>query len=259
MRNIAFAFVAGMVFFFVSCQKEITFDVGSSVDSTGTPGPGTPGTGSSFLVRTYTEKISSAAGTDSTTFNLTYDSKNRVVSIISASNAGDKFVYKYNANNTYTMDLYNSNALSISGTFFINSFNLVDSLVQINDTQDTTTEKILYDGNKRPVQMREYDRVAGANVLFKTIFYDYDTNGNLISETSGSKKTTYTHNSLLDNLSMGQVFNYRNKNLVQTTTTNASGSNITANHTYTFDSQNRQTSEKITVSSGESATKTYTY
>ncbi len=254
MKNIAFAFVAGMVLFFVSCQKEITFDVGSTVDSTGTPG-----TGSSFLVKTYTEKISSAAGTDSTTFNLTYDANNRVTSVISTSNAGDKFVYQYNTNNTFTLDLYNSNALSISGTFFINSFNLVDSLLQINDTQDTTTEKILYDSNKRPVQMREYDRVAGANVLYNTVFYDYDSNGNIISETSGSDRTTYTYGSLLNNLNRGEIFFYSNKNLVQTTTTNAGGSNLTLSHTYTFDSQNRQTSEKITSSNGETGTKTYTY
>jgi hypothetical protein len=254
MKKIAFALLTGIVLFSASCQKEIADTIGSSVDSTGTPI-----TGSSSLVKTYTEKQITGSDSTSITFNLSYDASNRITSIVSAANAGDRFVYRYNTNKTYTMDLYNQNVLSIASTFFLNSFNLPDSMVQINDTQDTSTTKILYDTNKRPVQQREYDRAGGASVLLETSFYEYDNNGNIIAETSGSERTTYTYSSLLNNLNMGDIYGYKNKNLAQTTVTNRTGANITLSHTYTFDSQNRLTSEKITGSTGEVLTKTYTY
>jgi len=96
----------------------------------------------SSLPKTYTEAItSSVLGNSTTTYNLTYDANNRIISVTSASSAGSRFTYQYNSNNTYTMDLYNSNVLSVHELFFINNLSFVDSTFQYDNTHDSTTEK----------------------------------------------------------------------------------------------------------------------
>ena len=50
-----------------------------------------------------------------------------------------------------------------------------------------------------------------------------------------------------------------NKNLVKTTIINSGGITNTLSHTYTFDTSNRLSTEKITADTGEVVIKTYTY
>src|SRR5947208_6941337 len=126
--------------FFDSCQKQTD----------------TPSSSQSFKIKTYTEDVTSASYHSVITYNLTYDSQNRLISVESTTSPGDKFVYSYPQQNLFQMDLYNSNLLSIHEDFYLNSFSYVDSTFQYNDTNDSTTEKYVYNSAKQLIERREY-------------------------------------------------------------------------------------------------------
>lgn len=239
-----------------SCQKEITGDVG--IPNTTPTSPST-----SNNVKTYSVDVSGANGVrDVTTFNLTYDASNRLTGLISTGNAGDKIIYKYNADNTYTMDIFESNVLSIHEIFYLNSLPFVDSTVQYdNASKDTTTEKYTYNSNKEWVVLKayKYSKTTGAS-LINTVNRT-SSNGNIIKEVQGALVTTYEYYpDLLNNMSMGLVYFQQSKNLVKTTTEVDGITKKVTNHTYTFDSNNRISSEKRVFSSGgDTAIQTYTY
>lgn len=240
---------------FSSCQKE--FDSASL--PVGTPSDSSSET-VSFKVKTYTEDVTSFSQHSATTYNLTYDTRDRIISIISVSSPGDKFVYEY-TNNTFSVDLYNLNQLSIHSNYFINSLSLVDSSFQYNDTNDTMTEKYLYNSVKQLIQLEEYDysTQTGA-VLSNSHYYIYDNNGNMLKDSTANAIITYEYyDDLLDNLLMGTSYSRPNKNLVKTTTYTEGGIAVTINHTYTFDNYNRQTSEKAVASNGDVVIKSYIY
>jgi len=239
-----------------SCQKDITGEIIGGTDSTVTTGPDT--INNSFLVKTYTEDLTTAAGDHySGTFNLTYDTDGRIISMLSTASAGDRFVYKYNSDNTYTMDLFNANVLSIHGVFYINSINRVDSSMQYNDTQDTTTGKFIYDVAGFLTQQKEYEISEGVTTLINTTNYTYDNTKNNIVETDKDSETKYEYyTDLPNNLSLGMVYFQRNANLPKTTTITGEA---TLSHTYTFDSLKRVTSEKVTATTGDVLIRSYTY
>jgi len=247
MRSvITFLMALGVVLYFSSCQKEFSPD--------GDTSPISP------KVKTYTEDITSSYyGNSVTTYNLSYDANDRIVSLVSAVAPGDKFIYKYNTN-SYTLDIYNSSVLSIHVIFFINSLSMVDSTFQYNGT-DTTTEKYIYNSLKQLLKKKTYDysTVTGA-VLYDIDNYTYDTNGNAISDANNNGVTTYTfYSNLINTITIGQFYFYQNKNLIKTTTYTSGSGTITANHTYTFDSKNRLSTERIESDNGDIIIKTYTY
>lgn len=235
-----------IILVFTSCKKEKSSD--------GNPSP-------SSKVKTYTENIDYGGGnTDNATFNMTYDANDRLVSMTSASSPGDRFEYKY-ATGSFTMDLYNSNALSIHETFFLNSKSLIDSTFQYNDTKDSSTEKYIYNSANQLITVKEYDysKSTGA-MLYNTTNYSYDNNGNVIKTTDDYSITTYEYYAdLKNNLVFGTPYMQANKNLVKTTKSGTGSSAIILNHVYTFDASNRISIETITFDSGEVATRTYTY
>ncbi|MEO6329746.1 MAG: hypothetical protein ABIO55_12475 [Ginsengibacter sp.] len=248
MRGVIAIFMAlGFVIFFSSCQKEFNPDADTRPVS--------------VRVKTYTEDITSSFyGNSVITYNLSYDANNRIISLTSAASPGDKFIYQYNGNSSYTLDIYNSNLISIQESFFINSSLMVDSTLQHNGT-DTTTEKYIYNSLKQLLKRKIYDysTVTGA-LLFDTDYYNYDTNGNVISDSNNSGITTYTfYNNLINSAMIGQFYFYQNKNLIKTTTYTSGGVTAIAKHTYTFDSKNRISSERITSDNGDILIKTYTY
>ncbi|MGI8634451.1 MAG: hypothetical protein ACR2KZ_03510 [Segetibacter sp.] len=94
-----------------------------------------------------------------------------------------------------------------------------------------------------------YTKALGS-VLNGTFSFTYNNNGNLIKVESGSQMTSYEYYpDLINNLPKNIMFFQEDKNLVKTTTETDSspGSRIT-NHTYTFDSKNRISSEKSVFS-----------
>jgi hypothetical protein len=240
-----------VIAFFSSCQKQVDWG-----DITA---PATP----SGNVKTYTEDVTiSGGGRVVTTFNLEYDAGNRLVSMTSASNPGDKFLFQHRSN-SYTLDIYNANLLAVHQVAFLNSFSLVDSTFQYNDTQDTMTEKYLYNSAKHLVKMKQYDfkKSTGA-ILYNTHDYLYDNNGNQISDKDSSSTTTYEYTDLKNDFVLGPNYFYKTKNLVKTTKYTSGGSTETLNHTYAFDSNKRLTTETINGSGNGTSyvvIKTYTY
>lgn len=249
IKSLTAAIVA--IAIFSSCQKEYSIQTGTT----------TPGPVSSDVVKTYTEDITSPlAGHFVNTYNLAYDANGRITSLVSVTSPGDKIVYQYNPDNTYTMDIYNSNSISVHELFYINSLGLVDSTVQ-NDGTDTTTEKYLYNSVKQLVKLKEYTyTTAGGSVLENTVNYELDNNGNVTKETDNTSETTYEYYpNLANNITLGQLYFFRSKNLPKTTTIKQNLATETINHTYTYDSSNRLTSEKIEFSSGVVVIRAYTY
>lgn len=233
-----------------SCQKGITDDITT-----------TPPNTTSSRVKTYTEDVNIGGAHNIVTFNLTYDANGRLLTMVSTTNPGDKFVLQYNGNTSYTLDLYNSNMLSIHEKVFINGLNLIDSTFQYNDTQDTMTEKYSYNAAKELTRIRQYDySTATGAVIFETSNYEYDANGNMIKVTDTYSVTKYEYTNLVNNVSLGYVYMPTSKNIVKTTTYSYGGSTEVFNHTYTFDSQNRISKEIIVEAGGsDSVTNTYTY
>ncbi len=234
-----------IIILFASCQKEKSND---------------PNDSPLVKLKTYTEDYYDGSTHNIITFNVSYDNSNRIISLISASSPGDKFVFQYSGNN-YTMDLYNSGTLSIHEVFFLNSNSLVDSSFQYNDTSDSSTEKYIYNSSKQLITLKEYDysKQYGSD-LWNATNYTYDNNGNVITETDDFSTTTYEYYpSLLNNLPPLVPYYQASKNLVKTATVNNGGDISTLNHTYTFDASNRLSSETIIADTGESVVKTYTY
>jgi hypothetical protein len=248
MRSPKLLLVITLTVLFASCSKE------KSVKDPSNPNPTTIS-----KLKTYTEDLT-ASGTHSVvTYDLAYDNSSRLVSMISEASAGDKFLFKYNTNN-FTGDIYAANKLSIHEIFFMNTNSFVDSTFQYNDTQDTSTEKYIYNSAKQIITLKEYDySTAGGSQLSNITYYTYDSNGNQVSATDDFSVTTYDYTTLLNNLVLGPFYIPMNKNLVKTTSVASGGQTDVLHHAYTFDSSGRLSTEKITTDTGEVVIKTYTY
>lgn len=244
LRPAAFA---GILFFF-SCSKETSI-------SNDTPLSGA-------WPKTYTEDVtSSSLGHVVETFNLSYDGDHRMVSMVSASNPGNKFLYQYNGSSSYTMDLYLNNELNIHEKLWVNSLSFIDSTFQYNDTHDTLTEKYIYNSAKQLIQKNEYDySTANGSVLSNTTHYTYDNNGNLIKESDDYSTTQYDY--YFDkpySLNFSAAYFPLPKYFVKTETYDDGSDIVTLTHTYTFDGSNRLISDKAVSSDGGIVIKSYTY
>ena len=246
MRKMLTLFTLFIFLLFASCQKNIS-------DTISTP--------ASARVKTYTEDIRSASiGNSVITYNLSYDASGRLTSLVSASSPGNKFVYQYNSNNTFTMDLYNSNALSVHEVFFLNNIPYVDSTFQYDDAGDSTTEKYIYNSSKQLIQQKEYaySKVNGTNLL-NTHTYVYDAKGNVIKDTDDFAAITYEYGDVVNSVTLGLMYFTQNKNMPVKETYTSGGATVTVNYTYTFDSSKRLSTEKAVASNGDIIIKTYTY
>ena len=244
MKSIKILLAIITTILFTACQKEKSND---------------PNNPAASKVKTYTEDVTEGGTHSVITFDVAYDASNRPVSIISESSPGDKFLLQYGSG-SFTLDLYNSSVLSIHEVSFLNSNSFLDSTFQYNDTNDSSTEKYIYNSAKQLITRNEYDysKANGAQ-LFNTTHYTYDSNGNLLSETDDFSVTTYEYTTFVNNLIFVPTFLPVPKNLVKTTTINSGGSTSVLNHTYAFDASNRLTMEKVTDDSGNIFIKSYTY
>ncbi len=223
----------------------------------------TPSTGSASLPKTYTEDIRSTGFNSLTTYNLTYDGNNRMTSMTAIPEpAIVKFVYNYSSNNSLTMDLYNSNVLSIHEILWLNASGSLDSTYQYNDTNDSSTEKYIYNSSKQILQIKNYKYSTSGSALDHTTEYTYDNLGNAITESiSNGTLTNFTYYTNMPNtLTMGLTFNPQAKYLIKTASSSSSGTPVTATHFYSFDSSNRLIKDSA-VTTGVSAIliKSYTY
>ena len=234
----------GIALFLAACQKDKQPDANSNV----------------LKVKNYSEKVVSSDG-DSivANYNLSYDANNRITALSQVEVPGNKFLFTYESDNKYSMEIYLKGALSIHEDFFLNSRHSIDSTYQYNDEEDTTSEKYLYNANNQLTTVKEFYNSVVDNVTT----YTYDNNGNVV-------KTTDTDNQV-------ETFDYY-PDLVYampftTPLQSAIPAHLVKNHkitsngyvvanivsTYTFDSKNRISTITQTLDDGGVATQTFTY
>ena len=241
--------IISFIILFSSCQKDVGGDLPTATDK----------------VKTYTEDITSVSiGNSVTTYNLSYDASNRITSLISASDPGNKFLYTYKSATTYSMEIYSSNALVIHEDFFLNSNSYPDSTYQYNNTGDTSTEKYVYNAKNQPIKMYEYDysKITGSD-LWNTISYTNDADGNLV-KAEGTDTNIETYEFYPDLVYISPVTTPYSKpikhNLLKKFSLTSNGFLVgSAISTYSFDSKNRISTEKVVTSDGSIILKTYTY
>ncbi len=246
MRLLNVLSLIAIVFIFNSCQKGIT--------------GGDPVIPISNKIKTYTEDVTSGGSHNVVTFNVAYDANDRIISLISAASPGDRFEFQY-SNANYTLDIYGSNQLTIHEVFFLNGNSMVDSTFQYNDTNDSLTEKYIYNASRQLITLKSYEySKATGSVLDNVENYTYDNGGNIIKLADNYSVTTYDYyTNLAGNVVALYPYFPVPKNFVKTTTNVDGGTTVTLNHTYTFDSVNRLSTEKIVYDNNEVVIKSYTY
>jgi hypothetical protein len=251
-----FPIITLSIVLFTSCGKEYSSTTGSKAPVASTK------------VKTYTEDITSNyLGNSYTTYDLSYDATDRLVSIISRTNSGDKSLYTFPSNNLFKMDLYNSGNLAIHEDFFLNGNLFVDSTFQYNDTQDSSTEKYVYNANNQLITIKEYNysRITGSELVNVTT-NTYDGNGDL-TESSDLNSNVDTYEYYLDLIYATPIVpgpvninSTKKGHLVKKHTIKSNNFLIgSADYTYTFDSSNRISTEKAVGTDGSVIIKTYTY
>ncbi len=238
--------------FFISCQKEIVVD-----DLPGAV---------SLKLKTYIEDARNTPYNSIDTFNVTYDSQDRILSLVSNSSGG-KFLYEYNMGN-YALEIKDHDHVIIRDVSYINGAGLVDSTFQVNDTQDSSTSKLIYNLNKQVIEERSYiySLVSGAT-LDGISYYTYDANGNAttyVEKTASGEMistTTYTYNNILNTVFLTPSYHplpFKNLPITKSVYFPGSGSE-TSTTEYTLDSSNRVIMEKETVAGGVFVIKRYEY
>src|SRR5450631_388573 len=113
----ALLLVAGVLFFY-SCKKD------NQQTNSG-----------SSLPKTLREDVRSGGSIQIATYNLSYDANGRLTTLASIPEpAVTKFIYQYPSATLYTLDLYNTNVLSIHENLWLNASSFLDSTYQYNDT-----------------------------------------------------------------------------------------------------------------------------
>jgi len=218
----------------------------------------------SYKVKSFTLSSTDTTGNSFTTYNLTYDNKNRIISIINDLLPTTKTYFTYNSNGSYSMDCFNS-YLSTSTKYyhediFVNSNALVDSTYTIDDggpSPDTISEKYFY--NQYGLSTKnEYWITNTIPILGETVSYNINTNGLLLSSSgpqSGNETYDYYYNSInyfpaiepvyltngpnaVPELFSGPTGLFYNKMKPLIKSIN-DGYGTIENYTYTFDSNNR--------------------
>jgi len=227
MKNLSLYLVLAATIFSTSCTKD---NNSSNSNSSSRP-------------KTYTEDVrSSIIGNSLTTYDLTYDAKDRLTAIAAIpAPPSINFVYTYTSANTVTMDLYQGGILDIHEILWLNSSSYLDTTFQYDNTGDTTTEKYIYNGNKQVIQENIYDYSTSGTSLYSMTTYSYDNLGNVITSVDNLGNTiSYSYyTNLPNNLNLGQTFLPQPINFIKTEILNANGTIETVNHYYTFDSNNR--------------------
>jgi len=233
-----------------SCQKET--------------GSNNPLPAQSLKIKTYTVDVrSSIFGNVATTYNLSYDANDKLIKMVDASNPGSKFTYAYPSSAKYTLDLFINNAFELHVDFLLNSHSLIDSSIQYNNTNDTTTEKYVYNSANQLTKLYEYERYS-SSYLSNTTSYTYDGAGNLVKAVD-TFQDVYTYEYYDDKLYvLPQVIPVtvpgEKVNLLKKVTLSANGTLLESyTCTYTFDSKDRISIERNDYNDGDVVIKTYTY
>jgi len=253
----SFAFAAVCIFFvsLYSCKKDTT-------------GSSNPTTTTSTKVKTYIEELQSSDRSISIdTFNIIYNSADKIISMTSSS--GGNFNYEYNTNDFFMYIGYYSHRI-ITVHFFLNSNHLVDSSLQYNDTNDSSTERYIYNSKQQLVQYRHYYYRAwtGGAALESVTNYGYDSDGNLITQTEAgpdgntTKTRRFTYNNVKNKVNISTPFYpvlHINLPVTETILDGSGAVTATVNYEYTYDSLNRVKVEKKSDSYKNVVIKKYFY
>jgi hypothetical protein len=240
-------FFALAVFVLISCKKN----------------SGTNASGTANKLKTYIETDQVNGTTQSDTFAVSYDNDNRITGLVSPNL---KEIYAYQSK-SYTLDLYVSGALSIHENFYINGSSLVDSTLQYNNTNDTTTEGYVYNGTVLTT-LFTYNYINNIASIDSRDDYTYDNSGNVLKDVQSDgygnvnliyayTYTTYPLNARINPTYYPLQAKFLPATLKLTDGFGNSQGSIT--YTYVFDSSNRLTKETDTDNAGNVSTKTYIY
>lgn len=165
------------------------------------------------------------------------------------------------------MDIFGSNALTLHEDSYINGNGFLDSTLQYDDSQDSTTEKYIYNSANQLITLKEYDysTAAGAE-LYNTTTSSYNSDGDLISTTdTDNNRNDFEYDTNLSYVSP-TVFGLVNPNagkklhLLKKQTQSSNGYPVgSIDYVYTFDGNDRISTEKATGNDGSISIKTYTY
>jgi YD repeat-containing protein len=224
---------------------------------------GDDSSGASVKLKLYIEDVKYAGQELTDSFNVTYDAGNRITSL---SSPDLRFDYTY-ADNSFTLDLYENNALSIHEIAYINPASYVDSTFQFNNTNDTTTEGFSYSGSQL-VHLITYSYSSAGTEVETVDDYAYDSNGNMVKDTqtdgSGNVNqiSTFTYTNKLLKVTINPTyFAPASKYLPATESVSDGQGNTlgTVTYSYQFDGAGRLARETDTEDNGSIATKTYVY
>ena len=210
-------------------------------------------------IKTYTETlVSSSFGTLSYTYNLSYDQDGRLLSMVNAESAGDRFVFTYGQAG-FNMEIFGNNDLVIHQDVFLNG-NLMDSTFQYNNEGDTTTEKYFYNGDNMLVTLNRYSHSGDVSVLDEVVTYTYDANKNLTREASHYGSINYEYDAATPEIiDLFPVYFSYSKQLPSKVTSTYLNHDYVAEHSYSLDAKNRLVSDVATFINGDVVTKTFTY
>jgi hypothetical protein len=224
---------------------------------------GTNASGDANKLKTYIETDQVNGTTQSDTFAVSYDNDNRITGLVSPNL---KEIYTYQSK-SYTLDLYVNGALSIHELFYINGSSLVDSTLQYNNTNDTTTEGYVYNGTSLTT-LFTYDFINNIASIDSRDDYTYDNSGNLLKDVQGdgygnvNLVYTYTYTTYPLNARINPTYYPLQAKYLPATlklTDGFGNSQGSIAYTYVFDSSNRLTKETDTGDNGDVVTKTYIY
>ncbi|MDN3655208.1 hypothetical protein QWZ08_06220 [Ferruginibacter paludis] len=85
-------------------------------------------------------------------YNLGYDDSDRIISVTSATSAGDKFLFSYTSAGKYSVDIYNGNVLSIHSDAYTNIAGFIDSTFQYNNSRNFSSERYVYNAANQLVE-----------------------------------------------------------------------------------------------------------
>ncbi len=214
----------------------------------------------STLVKTLTKNYydtGTGVLAGSMTYNVTYDANNRVTSIISTDNT-DKLLYDYPSSTKYTIDEY-SNPSSIPDfhkEVYLNSVSLVDSVFFRQYGNDTVTEKYSYNSSKQLISKKTTPKGYSSTIDY----YIYDASGNPTTNSTTNYVTTSTYSTLPNSNPLAEPNFFQSPNLILTSSTYNGGVLYSTSYTYTFDSNNRLSSEKTIDQQGRTTSmRTYSY
>ncbi len=213
-------------------------------------------------VKSYTETLTSTAGTTSETYNFEYDSQDRITAIISGATPGKKFVFNYNPDSSFTMDAFSGGILYLHENFYLKN-SLLDSTFRFDNILDTISEKYVYNSRNLLSVRDEYAYYYSLPILSRITVYTYDNNGNLL-KTNNTNNKVETYDYYPDLVYSMPVISPKNQtrktNLVKSYTLQQNGNTIgTTISTYTFDRNNRITAITETASNGSVGIKAFTY